>query len=401
MSLPKRESSLLRVCMLTARFYPDHGGGALQAFRLCRKLAERKVSAFVITGHKSNTVTNTTVRGISVTRLPLPRREGIAVLPFYARSLRLLFARRREYDLIHAHAIHHHSYAGFLAGRLLGKPAIAKVAGLSADTPARVRDRRLGGIQFRLMFLATRLVVTTQELYEQTVDEGYPATRLIIIPNGVDTQLFHPTSKLERARLRQSLGLPKEALIATFVGAVRPVKRVDILAEAWPRLATSLSDLHLCLVGPYRKEEHWGIDPQYVDRLTSVFVPRDRSDSRVHFVGQVSNVVDYLRASDLFVFPSRSEGMPNALLEAMACGLPFVATRLGCIEEMAPPEQQPYLVPMDDADALAEAIITLAQDADIRWKLGAAVRQIVEARYSLDAVTDRYLELYTELLEGK
>ncbi len=68
---------------------------------------------------------------------------------------------------------------------------------------------------------------------------------------------------------------------------------------------------------------------------------------------------------------------------------------------MAPPEQQPYLVPMDDADALAEAIITLAQDADIRWKLGAAVRQIVEARYSLDAVTDRYLELYTELLEGK
>jgi len=68
---------------------------------------------------------------------------------------------------------------------------------------------------------------------------------------------------------------------------------------------------------------------------------RDGSDSRIHFVGQVSNVLDYLQAADLFASPSCSEGMPNALLEAMACGLPFVATRLGCIEEMAPPEQRP------------------------------------------------------------
>jgi glycosyltransferase involved in cell wall biosynthesis len=387
--------------MLTTRLYPDHGGGALQALRLCRKLSEREVETFVITGHKSRETTVEQIEGIPITRLPLPQREGIAVLPFYARTLKQLIARRHQYGLIHAHAIHHHAYAGFLAGRLLGKPAIAKIAGLGADTPDRIRSRHLGSLQVRLMSLATHLVVTSDELYKQTIHEGFPADRVVRIPNGTDTHRFRPVDDVERARLKRTLGLPDQALVVVFVGAIRPVKGLDVLAQAWPRLVASAPSLHICLVGPYRKEEHWGVDPEYVNELKGLLGAGDDSASRVHFVGQVSNVVDYLQAADLFLLPSRSEGMPNALLEAMACGLPFVATRLGCIEEMAPPEQQPYLVPVDDADALEEAIITLAHDADIRRKLGAAVRQIVEARYSLDAVADRYLELYTGLLEGK
>jgi glycosyltransferase involved in cell wall biosynthesis len=390
-----------RVCMLTTRFYPDHGGGALQAMRLCQKLAEREVSAFVIAGRKNGTAVEHTVQDIPVVRVPLPRREGMAVLSFYWRILKRLVARRREYDLIHAHAIHHHAYVGFLVGHLLNKPVIAKIVGSGIDTPERVRGRRLGGIQVRLMSLATRVVVTSQELYDRTVSEGFPATRMVSIPNGTDTQLFCPVGDAERLGLRKSLGLPSEALVAVFVGAVRSVKGIDVLAKAWPRLAASWPSLHICLVGPYRKEEHWGIDPEYVGKLQRHFALGDDAGMRVHFVGQVSNVSDYLQAADLFVFPSRSEGMPNALLEAMACGLPFVATRLGCIEEMSPPEQRPYLVDVDDADGLAEAIIALARDADARRRLGAAVRQTVEAQYSLDAVADRYVRLYLNLLENQ
>lgn len=386
--------------MLTTRFYPDHGGGALQALRLCQELAKREVNAFVVTGHEDDTVVEHAVQGIPIIRLPLPRREGAAVLPFYARGLGLLAARRREYDLVHAHAIHHHTYAGFLAGRLLGKPAIAKISGWS-DTPARVRSRYLGGIQLRLMSLATRLVATSQELYDQIIEEGFPASCVVRIPNGTDAQLFHPVGDLERARLRRDLGLPAQALIAVFVGAIRFVKGIDVLASVWPRLAASVPDLHICLVGPYQKGEHWGIDPEYVEELRRLFTFRDGSDSRIRLVGQVRNVSDYLQAADLFVLPSRSEGMPNVLLEAMACGLPFVATRLGCIEEMAPPDQRPYLVPVDDADALAEAIVALARDADIRQELGAVARQAVEARFSLEAVTDRYVKLYRDLLENQ
>ncbi len=384
--------------MLTTRFYPDHGGGALQALRLCQKLTERRVKTFVITGHKGDNVVKHTIQGIPVTRLPLPQREGLAVLPFYIRTLSRLIIQHRDYDLIHAHAIHHHAYAGFLVGWLLGKPAIAKISGLQIDTPASIKARRLGGIQIRLMLLATRLVATSQELYDQTINGGIPVNQLVRIPNGIDTTLFCPASGEERIKLRQNLKLPEKALILTLVGAVRPVKGVDILAKAWPKLATSIPDLHICLVGAYRKEEHWGIDPEYIARLKQLFSLAPDSETRVHFVGQTSNVVDYLQATDLFVLPSRSEGMPNALLEAMACSLPFVASRLGGVEEMVPIEQRPYLTPVDDAEALAEAIITLAHDAHIHRKLGVAGRRQVEANYSLDTIADRYVKLYHDLL---
>lgn len=385
--------------MLTTRFPPDYGGGARHAFHLCHKLAERGVETFVITGHRAQSTMSDRIEGLPVLRLPLPRHEGVGVLPFYAQLLRLLISRRHSYDLIHAHAVHHHAYIGFLAARLLGKPAIAKIALLGHDDPASIARRRLSSAQLRMLRQASMLIATSVEMVQAVTAFGWPVHRLAYIPNGVDTDRFRPLSDT-RADLRARVKLPADAFVVTFVGLMVRRKGVHTLAYAWPKVKQTCSDALLVLVGPCSKNEHWGVNGGYIAEVKEILT-ESGVNSSVRFVGQVSDPKAYLQASDLFVFPSRSEGMPNALLEAMACGLPFVATRLGCIEEMTPPEQQPYLVPLDDADALAEAIITLAQGADIRRKLGAAVRQIVESRYSLDAVTDRYLELYTELLEGK
>ncbi|RMF29656.1 MAG: glycosyltransferase [Chloroflexi bacterium] len=140
------------------------------------------------------------------------------------------------------------------------------------------------------------------------------------------------------------------------------------------------------------------MDERFVAEVRGTLARGNGEDS-VRFVGMVADPTPYLQAADLFVFPSRQEGMPNALLEAMACGLPFVATRLGCIEEMAPSEQHPFLVPTDDVEALTEAITSLARDADTRRELGIAVRRTVEMRFSLNAVADQYLTLYRQLLE--
>ncbi|MFQ5616532.1 MAG: glycosyltransferase family 4 protein [Anaerolineales bacterium] len=251
----------------------------------------------------------------------------------------------------------------------------------------------------RFLSLATTFVATTQQLHDQTTRQGIPAGRLVTIPNGTDTRQFHPVGSAARKRIRQALGLPQNALLATFVGAIRRVKGIDVLAKAWPRLATAVPDLHVCLAGPYRPEEHWGVSSTYVNELRRQFAQSPKHEKRVHFTGQVSNVIDYLHATDIFVFPSRSEGMPNALLEAMSCGLPFVATHLGSISEMAPSEQHPYLVPVDDPETLADALLVLAGDPALRRRLGAANRQVVQTRYSLDAVAGHYIALYRTLIK--
>ena len=392
---------MIRVAMLTTRFPPDYGGGARHALGLCHKLAERGLETFVITGHRSGRINVDKVEGVHVTRIPLPQQEGAAVLPFYSRLLRLLlFVRGQDYDVIHAHAVHHHAYAGFLAGRLLNKPAIAKIALLGHDDPASIAHRRLGGFQLRMLRQASALVATSQEMAEATTAFGWPGHRLAHIPNGVDTDNFHPLSSAARYALRAQLGVPRHALVITFVGAILRRKGIHTLARAWPSVRKAFPDALLLLVGPRTRTEHWGVDDRYVAEVEATFAETGAAES-VRFVGQVSDPETYLQLSDVFAFPSQGEGMPNALLEAMACGLPFVATQLGCIVEMAPPEQGPYLIPVDDADALGEAIIALARDRDIRRELGTAAHRTVTARFSFAATADRYVKLYRDLLEAE
>lgn len=390
----------MRVLMLTTRFPPDYGGGARHALHLCRKLAKRGVQTSIVTGYKGRSVINEQVDGIPVTRLPLPQQQGLGVFPFYGQLIRALIAQRRNYNLIHAHAIHHHAYAGFLVGRFFSKPAIAKIALLGHDDPASILRRRWGKIQLLMLRQASTLIATSQEIFQAVKAFGWPLQRLAYIPNGVDTSHFHPLSPEARAALRMQLGLPEKCFVVTFVGIIARRKGVHTLARAWPNIKRACPDARLLLIGPCSKDEHWGVDERYVAELGEILVQSGVAES-VRFAGKVTDPKPYLQASDLFIFPSRSEGMPNALLEAMACGLPFVATRLGCIEEMAPKEQLPYLVPVDDADALAEAIISLASNAKLRRELGLAVRRTVEERFSLDAVADQYLKLYLQLLEER
>jgi len=386
--------------MLTDRFPPDYGGGVRHALHLCHKLHEQGVRTNVLTGYKGRVTVSDQVEGVPVTRLPLPQREGVGVLPFYARLLRLLVTRRRDYDIIHAHAIHHHAYAGFLAGRLLGKPAIAKMAVLGGDDPVSITQRRLGRLQRAMLNWADALVAISFDLEEATLNAGWPADRLVCIPNGVDTAHFHPVAPDARGRLRRHLGLPQEAFVGVYVGFIARRKGIHQLARSWHRVTEAHPQSRLVLVGPRSSDEHWGVDDDYVAEVKEI-LRAGGFESAVVFAGLVPDAAPYLQAADIFAFPSRREGMPNALLEAMACGLPFVATRLGCIEEMAPAEQQPYLVPVDDAEALAEAIIALAHDAGARRQLGAAARRTVEEHFSLDAVADRYVELYHSLVTSR
>ena len=222
--------------------------------------------------------------------------------------------------------------------------------------------------------------------------------RIEVIPNGVDLERFRPPADLdERYVLRERLRLPANAEIVTFIGGyLNHRKGVDLLADAWRAIASARPRAHLLLVGPtvdsFRAE-----DPQraFLEAVHTSLRASGAMD-RVSITGAVGNVEEYLRAADVFVFPSRREGMPNVVLEAYASGVASVVCPfVGMSEEFGVPGEHYVLAEHDPAD-LARKMLGLLEDPRRREDLGNSARTWVSSGLTLNASLDAYRDLYLD-----
>jgi len=229
----------------------------------------------------------------------------------------------------------------------------------------------------------TPLVVNSQALADR-----FRRYRPRVIPGGVDAGRFEHLPSRDEARRRT--GLPEKRTLLVTVGKVIPVKRLEWLLEVVRRL----SGVEAVIVGGYT-EEHYS--DQYYRTLLATY-PEIRD--RVHFMGEVTwdQVPTYLAAADIFVFPSKFEGMPNALLEAMAAGLPVVASDIPPHRELIHRARTGFLA--SDPEMMSELISALARNEELRKSMGEAARAYVREHLSADACTRSFLELYKGLLSG-
>ena len=221
--------------------------------------------------------------------------------------------------------------------RAAGIPSAVIVGGSDVLVLARQAGRRRRSVVRALHANDGRQLADTVEAL------GIPASKVHVVYQGVDHALFSPGSTTA-ARLR--LGIPETGKVLVSIGSLIPVKGVDVLLEAMSRLAARRRDARLYLVGD-------GASRGDLQALTG----RLGLESIVRFVGKVeqAELPDWYRAADLTVLASRSEGVPNVLRESLACGTPFVATRVGGVSEIAAGTTN-RLVPAEDPGALSEAI---------------------------------------------
>lgn len=315
---------------------------------------------------------------------PEAERVGASVLcvdkppglrPELIGRLRTVFRSLRP-DIVHTHQIGALLYAGLATLR----PVLHTQHGREILwSPRRRMLARLAAAR------AARFVCVSHELArEVSAGKLVPDRKLRVVPNGT---LSEPAAGPEEgAAVRRSLGIPAEASVIGTVGRLDEIKRQDDLIRALGRLGAEVPAPHLILVG----------DGPALEPLQSLAAALGL-DRRIHFVGYQERPGRFLAAMDVFALPSRSEGMPLAVLEAWAAGLPVVATRVGGLPEMAG-ERAAILVEPGDVAALAESLAGLLADPSRAELLGLAGRERVVTLFGLDVMADAYRRQYSEVL---
>ncbi len=394
-----------RVLMIIDRYAPLVGGSERQCQLLVRWLHGHDVPVEVLTRRVlSSLPRHESIDGIHVRRLP---PSGIGrfwkEIGFSLMLAWVLIRRAKSYDLIHLHS--GTSFVGAVAigiSRFLGKPAILKIAtagdirkSVIETTEGDARPSRMHRIfnRFinRMLTRAHTIVCISKEIHEELIVCGFSPSQLAMIPNGVDPSIYSPIRQDERDHLRGQLGLPPKATIALYTGRLIRRKGVDLLLKAWAAVSNGYPNALLLLVG----SGSTSLDS--VEEELRVYVRKHLLETTVRFVGEQPSSLKYLQAADLFVFPSRREGMSNSLLEAMSVGLPVLASSIGGNVDLVEHQRNGWL--FVDEQSLTLGIERLLRDPQFRSRLGQSAQHTIKQRYSPNALFPRLLELYQHAIK--
>jgi glycosyltransferase involved in cell wall biosynthesis len=235
--------------------------------------------------------------------------------------------------------------------------------------------------------VADILVTVSAKTRQNAICEGVEADRIITIRNGIHPI---PLDDVNRSDMRRQLDLEEGDVFLLSVGRLVYQKAHEILVRAMPLILSHNPRVKVGICG------EGGLRPQLEASISEL----DLTGS-VRLYGNLHSVAGYLSAADIFVLPSRWEGLPIALLEAMSAGLPVVATRVEGVEEVVVEGTHGLLVPVGDSQALANAILQLLQDPQLARRMGASAREHILADYTEDRMCEQYLKLMLKQLNRK
>lgn len=378
----------MRILMICPQFRPLVGGYERAAERLSAELSRRGHEVTVLTELRDPSwPARESSAGYELRRLWVWYRRGWHGTTSLLTHVFWLLKHGRGFDVWHVHQYGAHASLAILTGKLLRRPVALKLTSSGAQGVAAaiqgLRAHRLHGWAHR--HVAACLAVS-QETAEEAMKFGIPSERIHRVGNGLDLANWPATTGDAQAAARTRLGLG-EGFLAVAVGRLAEEKNPLGLVDAWAKARRSLPDsARLAWVGdgPLRSVMEAHIRALQLERAVIV-------------AGHSNAVADWLNAADAYVLSSRNEGMANTLLEAMASGLPSVATAVSGTNELIQATGAGLVVPVGDMEALAGAIMQLVQDPAMRASMGARARQIIEQDYSLGVVADKIIAIYKKI----
>jgi glycosyltransferase involved in cell wall biosynthesis len=314
-------------------------------------------------------------RGLETRALPLARKSFAGV-----RAMRTLI-KAEDVQVVNTHSSTDSWLTALSCIGLAGAPVIVRTRHISAPIPSNPFTRWL------YVRAAAHVVTTGEALRRQVIAEaGADPARVTSVPTGIDLNHFHPG---DRIAARAELGLAPEDFLAGIVATLRSWKGHRYLLDAIARIPETRVKAVVVGGGPgednlRRQAADLGIE------------------ARVIMAGQREDVVSWLQSFDVFALPSyANEGVPQAIMQAMACGLPVITTAIGAIGEAARDGVTALMVPPQNTDALVAALLRLRDDAALRARLGQAGLTEARARFSEEAMLDRMEAIFLSAVRDK
>jgi glycosyltransferase involved in cell wall biosynthesis len=418
-----------RIRVVITTFLPYVGGAETQTLAQCQRLREKGYDAQVITfRHSTAWPRKEEVRGVPTQRVAglfLNNRERLPRL--LQRVLYLLamitmswtiWRQRNEFDVLQVCQCSVIVLPLAIICLFVRKPMTIVLISAGADKATRSKEQArllagpldpylpwlevadgtwidgdLYGLQSAglLVFNATRallkhiqatMIVLSSRMERYLQKNAFALPGTICIPNGVDTIRFQPVAP--------QLQSEDHARTVVCVSKLRYEKGIDVLLQAWRLVHEQVPEARLLLIGD-------GPLQAQLKKLADAL----GITASVEFAGLKSDIPEQLHRGTINVLPSRWEGMPNALLEAMACGLACVATRVSGSEDLIQHGFNGLLVETEDYEQMAQALISLLRDARLTHAYGAQARQTIEQHYALDHITTQYVEIYQKVIAQK
>jgi len=348
------------------------GGGETQVLGLTLALAAAGHRAELICDPAGRLWERATAEGIRCH--PIRIRNAIDL----AAGVKLRAILKREhYDVVHFHTSRAHSMAPFARGFA------------STLVVTRRMDYRPNRVFAPLLFnrAVDGVVAISEGVADSLAAAGVDRRRVTVVHSGVDCNRFRPPTAQERADARAALGVSDAEILISAVGALEQRKGHRYLIEAIGALAAPPASIKLkCFI----------VGQGSVHKVLQGEIAVIRSLERIKLLGRVDDVRELLWASDIFAMPSLKEGLGVAALEAMASGLPVIASDVGGLREVVEDGRSGFVVPPANAGAIVSAIVRLAESAELRSQMGAAARARVVENYSIEKMAARTLALYRE-----
>ena len=382
----------MKIALLSEKYTPDIGGLAISTGRLGDLLsaAGHVVRLFAPTVNLPPTIKQTQrSSGVLVTRFGAHKRVDDTLVDWF--ELLVEENKREPFDLIHAYFLPMAGFVGTYAGKYLNIPSVVSIRGNDIERAA-FDPGKFSHVMYALQN-ANAVTTNASELAKKA--KAFIDREIHLIPNGIDTKHFKPVEKI--LALAEALGLQEEKqkeekrLVIGFVGELREKKGLASLLSGYTQIAKKMP-VSLLIVGEVRDGE----DKKAFDDFRSA-----NPQLTITVTGHVphKDLPAYYSLMDIFVHPSLRDGMPNAVLEAMACGVPVIATPVGGVLDVLDDGVNGRTIPVNDAAGLAKITEDLLNDPDQCARLGKNAREKIKTEFTLQKELQANLSIYKSLIQ--